>query len=144
MSLCLAPRASETEEMMLSMATMVIMVATIGLLSHRQKNCRCNNPEYYVFMSCIKSKRNERYEVEHGDDADSGKNHRPVVAPPEEPSLRQQPGIFCCLDVLHQALNFPISFSIFQFFIFLQKSTNRSMGGGGAAHPAIWKQTASL
>ena len=38
-----------------------------------------------------------------------------------------------------------LSFSIFQFFIFLHKSTNRwEAAASGAAHPAIWKQTASL
>ena len=61
------------------------------------------------------SEQNERYEVEHGGDADHGGNHRPAIAPrPEEPSV-------CgsnleCPDVLHQALNFPIS--LFQFFNF--------------------------
>ena len=63
------------------------------------------------------SEQNERYEVEHGGDTDHGGNHRPAIAPPpEEPSV-------CgsnleCPDVLHQALNFPISLSIFQFFNF--------------------------
>ena len=71
------------------------------------------------------SEQNEKYEVEHGGDADHGGNHRPAIAPPpEEPSV-------CgsnleCPDVLHQALNFPISLSIFQFFnfsIFLARRT---------------------
>ena len=63
------------------------------------------------------NERNKRYEVEHGGDADHGGNHRPAIAPPpEEPSV-------CgsnleCPDVLHQAHNFPISLSIFQFFNF--------------------------
>ena len=77
------------------------------------------------------SEQNERYEVEHGGDADHGGNHRPAIAPPpEEPSV-------CgsnleCPDVLHQALNFPISlfFQFFNFSIFLAE-INQSMGGGG-------------
>ena len=78
------------------------------------------------------SEQNERYEVEHGGDADHGGNHRPAIAPPpEEPSV-------CgnnleCPDVLHQALNFPISlFQFFNFSIFF----GRSMGGGGVRRGA--------
>ena len=74
------------------------------------------------------NERNERYEVEHGGDADHGGNHRPAIAPrPEEPSV-------CgsnleCPDVLHRALNFPISqsLSIFQFFNFFGR--NQSIDG---------------
>jgi hypothetical protein len=51
MSLCLAPRASETEDMMLHMATMEIVVATIGLRSHRRKNRRCGSNLEYSGMS---------------------------------------------------------------------------------------------
>ena len=76
------------------------------------------------------SERNERYEVEHGGDADHGGNHRPAIAPrPEEPSVCGSD--LECPDVLHRALNVPISqtlsLSIFQFFNFFGR--NQSIDG---------------
>ena len=78
MSLCLAPRASETEDTKLSMVAMQIMVATIGLRSHRRKSRRCAAATWNVLMSCT-----------------------------------------------NRSISQSLSFSIFQFFNFLHKSTNR-------------------
>jgi hypothetical protein len=81
------------------------------------------------------SEQNERYEVEHGGDADHGGTHRPAIAPrPEEPSACGSD--LECPDVLHQALNFPISlFQFFNFSIFWAQ-INQSMGGGGVRRGA--------